>query len=125
MFVMSHPAYIRAKARELRIERRLTIDEIAERLALPRGTIYYWVRDLPLSEREGESMGAGFGDRAGACVGDLGFGQSTHAHALGRQAVQLVFVGSDDVFVHLARLARPAWGTSFAPGSLCYSLMTL
>jgi AcrR family transcriptional regulator len=45
---MSHPLYLRDKARELRTERRLTIDEIAERLALPRGTIYYWVRDLPI-----------------------------------------------------------------------------
>ena len=32
----------------MRIERRLTIDELAERLALPRTTIYYWVRDLPI-----------------------------------------------------------------------------
>jgi transcriptional regulator with XRE-family HTH domain len=45
---MAHPAYLRKKARELRIERKLTIDEIAERLALPRTTIYYWVRDLPV-----------------------------------------------------------------------------
>ena len=44
---MSHPAYLRDKARELRVARSFTIDEIAERLALPRGTIYYWVRDLP------------------------------------------------------------------------------
>jgi hypothetical protein len=28
--------------------RRFTIDELAERLALPRTTIYYWVRDLPI-----------------------------------------------------------------------------
>ena len=42
------PAYIRDKARELRIERNLSIDEIAERLALPRSTIFYWVRDLPI-----------------------------------------------------------------------------
>jgi AcrR family transcriptional regulator len=48
---MTHPAYLRDKARALRIERRLTIDEIAERLALPRGTIYYWVRDLPIARR--------------------------------------------------------------------------
>jgi hypothetical protein len=46
---MSHPAYLRAKARELRTERRLTIDEIAERLALPRTTIFHWVRDLPIA----------------------------------------------------------------------------
>lgn len=32
----------------MRIERRLTIDELAERLALPRTTVYYWVRDLPI-----------------------------------------------------------------------------
>jgi predicted transcriptional regulator len=31
----------------MRIERQLTIDELAERLALSRSTIYYWVRDLP------------------------------------------------------------------------------
>ncbi len=36
------------KARSLRLERRLTIDELAARLALPRTTIYYWVRDLPI-----------------------------------------------------------------------------
>jgi hypothetical protein len=48
---MTHPAYLREKARTLRIERSLTIDEIAERLALPRTTIFYWVRDLPLARR--------------------------------------------------------------------------
>ncbi len=35
-------------ARLLRVERQLTVDELAKRLALPRSTIYYWVRDLPL-----------------------------------------------------------------------------
>lgn len=35
-------------ARLLRIERQLSVDELAKRLALPRSTIYYWVRDLPL-----------------------------------------------------------------------------
>ena len=49
MFAMTHPAYLREKARELRTGRSFTIDEIAERLALPRGTIYYWVRDLPIA----------------------------------------------------------------------------
>ena len=46
--VMAHAAYIREKARSLRIERRLTIDQLAERLALSRSTIYHWVRDLPI-----------------------------------------------------------------------------
>lgn len=27
----------------------MTIDEIAERLALPRTTVFYWVRDLPIA----------------------------------------------------------------------------
>lgn len=45
---MAYPAYLRDKARELRVERRLSIVEIAERLALPKTTIFYWVRDIPL-----------------------------------------------------------------------------
>jgi hypothetical protein len=35
----------------MRVERGLTIDELAERLAISRQTIHYWVRDLPI-ERE-------------------------------------------------------------------------
>ncbi len=35
-------------ARSLRVEQQLTVDELATRLSLPRSTIYYWVRDLPL-----------------------------------------------------------------------------
>ena len=45
---MAHASYLREKARELRVSKKLTIDEIAERLALSRSTIYYWVRDLPI-----------------------------------------------------------------------------
>jgi excisionase family DNA binding protein len=55
---MAHPAYLREKARALRIERKLTIDELAERLALSRSTIYYWVRDLPIP---GSASGGGPG----------------------------------------------------------------
>jgi hypothetical protein len=43
-----YPPYIRDKARQMRTERNLSIDEIAERLALPRTTVFYWVRDLPI-----------------------------------------------------------------------------
>ena len=49
---MGHPEYLREKARSLRMGRRLSIDQISERLALPKTTIFYWVRDLPL-ERAG------------------------------------------------------------------------
>ena len=45
---MTYPAYVRDKARELRSDKHLSIDEIAERLALPKTTIYGWVRDIPL-----------------------------------------------------------------------------
>lgn len=45
---MAYPAYIREKARELRAEKKLTIDELAERLAIPRTTIFGWVRDLEI-----------------------------------------------------------------------------
>jgi hypothetical protein len=47
MFVM-YPDYVRQKARQLRAERQLSLDEIAERLALPRTTIFSWIPDLPL-----------------------------------------------------------------------------
>jgi AcrR family transcriptional regulator len=48
---MTHASYLKEKARQLRTERKLTLDEIADRLALPRTTIYYWIRDMPRPER--------------------------------------------------------------------------
>jgi transcriptional regulator with XRE-family HTH domain len=48
---MAYPRYVREKARELRREKHLSIDEIAERLAISRTTIYYWIRGMPLGRR--------------------------------------------------------------------------
>jgi transcriptional regulator with XRE-family HTH domain len=45
---MAHAIYLKEKALQLRRERKLTIDELAERLALSRSTIYYWVKDVPI-----------------------------------------------------------------------------
>jgi DNA-binding XRE family transcriptional regulator len=45
-----HPAYAARKALQMRVEKDLTIDEIAERLAVSRQTILHWVRDLPLKK---------------------------------------------------------------------------
>src|SRR3954471_4659449 len=45
----TYPAYIRNKARQMRTQRNLSIDEIAERLALPRTTVFHWVHDLPIN----------------------------------------------------------------------------
>lgn len=41
----------------MRVERQFTIDELAERLALSRSTIYCWVRDLPIP---GSGSGGGW-----------------------------------------------------------------
>ena len=54
---MAYPADLRKRARELRIQKHLSVDELAERLALPRTTIYYWVGDLPLGRELGEDVG--------------------------------------------------------------------
>jgi hypothetical protein len=61
---MTYPAYIRDKARELRTEKHLSIDEIAERLALPKTTIYHWVRDLPLGRPRRANPGQRNGNMA-------------------------------------------------------------
>jgi len=63
---VTHPAYIREKARQMRIERGMTIDEIAERLAVSRTTVFYWLRDLPPLERMGRppSVGQALGNLA-------------------------------------------------------------
>lgn len=63
---MAHPSYPREKARTLRKERQFTIDELAERLALSRSTIYYWVRDLPIP---GSGPGGGWPESAHLAAG--------------------------------------------------------
>jgi len=35
----------------MRVERDMTLDEIAERLALPKTTVYYWIKDIPLQRQ--------------------------------------------------------------------------
>ena len=44
---MTHPPYLREKARRLRTERKMSLDEIAECLALGKTTVWYWIKDLP------------------------------------------------------------------------------
>jgi len=52
---VTYPDYIRQKAVRLRQEQRLTIDEIAERLAVSRTTAYGWVGEIPIPETERQS----------------------------------------------------------------------
>jgi hypothetical protein len=61
-------------ARLMRVRRQLSVDQLAKRLALPRSTIYYWVRDLPLRERSAAEQGTrpgGVGP-SGAQTGGVG-----------------------------------------------------
>lgn len=60
---MTYPTYLREKARSLRVEKRLTIDELAECLALSRTTIYYWVKDLPIERTTRQNLGQRAGNR--------------------------------------------------------------
>jgi hypothetical protein len=46
---MAYPAYLKERARELRVKNQLTLDELAERLALPKTTVWHWIKDLPLA----------------------------------------------------------------------------
>lgn len=52
---MAYPLYLRERARELRTQKHLSLDEIAERLALPKTTVYYWIVDLPLGRPRREN----------------------------------------------------------------------
>jgi hypothetical protein len=61
---MAYPPYLRARARELRTEKHLSLDEIAERLALPKTTVYYWIKDLPLGRERRWSPGQRKGNEA-------------------------------------------------------------
>jgi DNA-binding XRE family transcriptional regulator len=61
---MAYPSYIKEKARQLRADKKLTIDELAERLAISRTTIYYWVKDLPIGTTENETLASRRASRA-------------------------------------------------------------
>jgi AcrR family transcriptional regulator len=47
---MPHDKHIREKAIYLRTEKHMTLDEIIERLSLPRTTVYRWIKDIPLGK---------------------------------------------------------------------------
>ncbi len=45
---MSHDAHLREKAIKLRTEQKMTLEQIVERLQLPKTTIYGWIKDIPI-----------------------------------------------------------------------------
>jgi AcrR family transcriptional regulator len=58
-------AHLRQKAVELRTERKMSLDEIVERLRLPKTTVYYWIKDIPIPRRRPEqNFGQQVGTRA-------------------------------------------------------------
>jgi transposase-like protein len=48
---MTYPRHMRERARQLRRDEELTIDEIARRLSVSRTTVYFWVGDMPRPKR--------------------------------------------------------------------------
>jgi hypothetical protein len=54
---LAYPAYLRERARERRVTRKLDLDEIAERLALPETTVYDRIIGLPLAPRAARGTG--------------------------------------------------------------------
>ena len=61
---MTHPDYIKQRARDLRITKALSLDEIADRLALPKTTVYPWIVDLPLGRPRRGTAGQQKGNAA-------------------------------------------------------------
>lgn len=49
---MAHDAHLREKAIYLRTKHNMTLDEIIEHLGLPRTTIYYWIKDIPIPKTQ-------------------------------------------------------------------------
>lgn len=53
---MAHDAHLREKAIQLRTQHNMTLDAICERLALPKTTVYGWIKDLPIDRTEKQSL---------------------------------------------------------------------
>lgn len=66
---MTHDPSLRAKARRLRLEDRLSLANIGKILGLPRGTVGNWVRDIPLTEMEikDRCAAAGYARKGATC----------------------------------------------------------
>jgi len=47
--------HLREKAISLRTKQQMTLDEIVERLALPKTTVCYWIKDIPIPRTEKQS----------------------------------------------------------------------
>jgi hypothetical protein len=84
---MTYPPYLREKARELRGQKNLTIDEIAERLSVGRTTVFYWVGDM---------------SRPARCTR-----RSGPAHQLGSKAMQRAYKRKREEYYELGHWEFP------------------
>ncbi|MDX1993540.1 MAG: hypothetical protein SF029_14225 [bacterium] len=55
--------HVREKAIQLRTEHKMTLDEICERLSLPKGTVYYWIKDIPIPRTDKQTERQKIGTR--------------------------------------------------------------
>lgn len=73
-----HDEHLRQKALHLRAEQHLSLDEIVERLKLPRGTIYHWIKDIPIPPRRqhaGQRLGTAAMQAKYAALRDAAYAQ--------------------------------------------------
>jgi hypothetical protein len=79
-------------ARLLRVEQQLTVDQLALRLALPRSTVYYWVRDLALRGAAGVELDTGYAatsvQGASDAGADVDLGAAVRAASRGASAAE-------------------------------------
>jgi AcrR family transcriptional regulator len=61
---MAYPEYLRQRAIELRVLHKLSLDEIADRLALSKTTVYYWIKGIPLQRPRNATPGRRKGNRS-------------------------------------------------------------
>jgi hypothetical protein len=73
-----HDEHLRQKALQLRAEHQLSLDEIVERLKLPRGTVYHWIKDIPIPPRRqqaGQRLGTAAMQAKYAALRDAAYAQ--------------------------------------------------
>lgn len=135
-----HDEHLRQKALHLRADQQLSLDEIVERLKLPRGTVYHWIKDIPIPPRRqhtGQRLGTAAMQAKYAALRDAAYAQGLAeaperlrdpafrdfvvlymAEGSKRKRNEVEFVNSDPQMVALAH----RWLLQFARNPLSYRL---
>lgn len=56
--------HLREKAISLRTQQQMTLEDIVERLKLPKTTVYYWIKDIPIPRTAKQTLGQVNGTQA-------------------------------------------------------------